>query len=112
MAWNGKMPRRITVLTDALQPFRSLKPPWHIREDLRQLERRGERVVAIDDRRDAPGGAHHGLQPGEKRRSSSCIGRTKGGLVVLPLTEGQMMDHKGVWVVLDELLSATTLIGD
>jgi transposase len=70
--------------------------------------------------------AQDGGNPSQKGAVPRCLGRTKGGLnsklyavtdqdgksLILFLTPGQMSDHKGAKLMLPQLPSAKSLIGD
>ncbi len=90
------------------------------------LVRRRAKARTDHDRRDPPEGPSHRGEPAQKGDVPRRIGRTKGGLnsklhtvcdgdgrpIIMVLSEGQMSDHKGARLVLDNLPAASCMIAD
>jgi Transposase DDE domain len=111
---------------NALQPFYPLEPARRVRPHLRGGCRRRAKAAAHHDRCRSSEGAPDRGAPLEKGAVPRRTGRTKGGPntklhavcdgggkpLVLPLSKGQMSDHKGARLTLVALPPASALIAD
>ena len=93
---------------------------------LRRAGGQGRGTRPDHDRRHSSQGAPDRRQPVKRGALPRRIGRTKGGLnsklhavcdgegrpIILLLTEGQMSDHKGAFLLLSALPNARELLGD
>ena len=97
-----------------------------VQPDLRRAGGQGRRTRSDHDRRDPSQSTQDRRQPVKRGALPRRIGRTKGGLnsklhavcdglgrpIILLLSEGQMSDYKGAFLLLDALPKASELLGD
>ena len=124
LMWRGS--QRLRPAQNDLQPLHPLEPPGRVQPHLHRAGGQGWRARPDHDRCDPFEGASDGGQPLKRGALSRCIGRTKGGLnsklhavcdglgrpIMMLLTEGQMSDHKGAFLMLSALPNAKELLAD
>ncbi|MBT7647846.1 MAG: IS5 family transposase, partial [Rhodospirillaceae bacterium] len=109
-----------------LQPLHTLEPDGRLQPDICRTGRPGPRAQPDHDRCDPSQGSLDGREHAKKGALPRRIGRTKGGLnsklhavcdgqgwpIIILLSEGQMSDHKGAFLLLASLPGAKELLGN